>query len=134
MATVLELPAHTPPKAQEIIVRQRSMIDHLKAATEEATTRTMRTLETTGAGAIVGFLEGRYQMEEVNGVPLAATAGLLSHAAAFYMGGANAEHFHNAGDGAFAAQGYITGKDVGRQMRERADKASGKAPAMFPAP
>jgi hypothetical protein len=131
MAThVLELPAHTPPKAQDIIVRQRSMIDNLKAAGEEAATRTLRTVEVGVGAATLGYIEGRYQMEEINGIPLAATAGVAFHAAAFYVGGPNAEHLHNFGDAGIAAQGYKTGLDMGKQMRIKANET--KQPAAFP--
>jgi hypothetical protein len=122
-AQIVHLPAHTPPKAQELIVRQRSMIENLKAAADEMTQRSMRTLEITAAGAAVGFVEGRYQLEELNGVPTAAAAGIVSHAIGFYLGGDNAEHLHNMGDGALAAQGYKTGLDFGRQMLAQFQKA-----------
>jgi hypothetical protein len=122
MSTALTLPNHTPPKAVELISRQRSTIDHLRAAAEEAGTRTMRTLEITAAGAAVGLIEEKYQLQEYHGVPVAAAIGLAAHGLAFWQGGDMAEHLHNAGDGAFAVQGYKMGAEMGRQMRQNAQK------------
>lgn len=133
MSQIVHLPAGTPPRAQELIVRQRSMIDNLRDAAAEASARTMRSLEITAAGAALGFVEARYQLEELNGIPTAAAAGLVSHAIGFYVGGQNAEHFHNFGDGALAAQGYKTGVEFGRRTLADANKPKQGAPAAFPA-
>lgn len=123
MSTAITLPNHTPPKAVELISRQRSTIDHLRAAAEEAGQRTMRTLEISAAGAFVGVLEEKYQMQEYHGIPVPALAGLVSHGIAFWQGGETAEHLHNFGDGAFAVQGYKMGQEVGRQMRAKDQQA-----------
>lgn len=128
MTTALSVPSHTPTKAVELIARQKSTIDHLRSAIDEAGTRTMRTLETSVAGAAVGFIEAKYAMEEYHGVPIAAAIGLGCHAVAFYQGGDMAEHLHSFGDGALAVQGYKMGAELGKSMREKEQNQSGSAP------
>lgn len=112
---------HVPPSVADKFERMSKRMANMAKNAQEQTAKAVRTAECAAAGAVLGFLDGRYDRTELFGAPLAGVAGVGFHIGGFVVGGDEAEHLHAIGDGCLAVYSAKVAKDVGVDRKNKAN-------------
>lgn len=101
--------------------RLMAQVANLRERSQEAIGQVVQTLEVSIVSFGFGFGRGRWGSVDVVGVPADLGVGVLTHIAGFMgLGGKNAEHLHNLGDGALASYFNTLGSSIGVDMANKA--------------
>ena len=120
MSSIVKVPTNTPPKAMERISGLMGRLDRIRAEQQAATAMVMHGVGASAGGALLGFVEGRYDRTEIQGIPFGIVAAVASHGLALTTRD-GATFLHGMGDGALAVETYKLALRAGRDARARAE-------------
>lgn len=115
----MSLARYVPPSALAHMQNQARRLASFKRAVEEQKTIFYRTGAALGTGIAVGYVQGRYDLDEVRGVPVVPVVGGLLHVAAFMLDDSTSEHLHNIGDACVAIGSHQFARQLGADQRAK---------------
>lgn len=128
--TTIEVPRGMSPAAADKFISKERTIARMKEQAAEAERKMVSSVEAFGAGLGLGFIEARYDMEDVLGLPLPGVVGAVAHLAGiFAVGTPYAEHLDNLGNAGLAVYGADLGRDFGtKKKQEQSNQQAGFQP------
>lgn len=133
MTQIVHAPAGMSPKASKEYFGVLSRYQKMKDAGRETGTRVVRTVASFATGAVLGYLDGRYDYAEIHGVPTSAAVAVGSNIAGLFLGGSYGEMLHNIGNAAGAVYGRDWAADLGRTAKQKAGQNGGASSSTTPA-
>ena len=119
--SIVKVPSNTPPKALEKISGLMGRLDRIRGEQAAATALVMHGVGASFGGAALGFIEGRYDRTEVQGIPLGVLVAVGCHGLALSTRD-GATFLHGAGDGALSVETYKLALRAGRDARARSEE------------
>lgn len=78
----------------------------------------------TATGIGLGYLKGKYDREDVQGIPIAPIVGVAGHVLAYYANDNEATLLHAAADAALAVGAFAFGKRQGEESKAGAQQTA----------
>lgn len=120
MSSIVHAPSGMTPHAAKEFFAVKRQYNNMKEAGKEAGKRTIRAIASVGTGAILGYMDGRYDYTEVGGVPIAAGVAVGGLIAGLFVGGELGEILATAGNAGGAIYGRDWAAQVGRDQKNKA--------------
>jgi hypothetical protein len=123
----IQIQKGTPPAVIKQLTGLQKTVNKLKSDNSQAISIVERTVASTGTGAVLGYIEGRYGRDSLGEIPLALIGFAGLHAVGFWAPEFWGENMHAAGDGCSTVYAFKTGLEWGRDRKAKVDaeKTSG---------